>query len=139
MERIGEITAVNGEWLDITFCRETDCGHCHACMGTKKMTTLRLKGEGRPGDCAVVEMGAATVTKASAIAYLIPLAGMLLGMGAAMLLFPNNADVAPALGCLLGMGAGLGVVALTERRRRNDPRWTPVLKEVIPQVGTKEA
>ena len=138
MERLGEITGVNGEWLEITFCRETDCGHCHACMGTKKETTLKLRGKGNVGDCAVVEMGAATVTKASAIAYAIPLAGMLIGMGLGVLLFPKNQDVAGAVGCVLGIGAGLGIIAYTERKRSKDPRWTPELKEVIPGIAKKK-
>ena len=33
MDRLGEVTKVDGKWLEITFCRPSDCDKCHACMG----------------------------------------------------------------------------------------------------------
>ena len=79
MERIGEVTAVRGEFLEITFCRPADCEKCQACHGGQKQTTLMVRGTANVGDSAVVDMPADMVMKASATAYLIPLAGLLVG------------------------------------------------------------
>ena len=80
MERIGEVTAVRGEFLEITFCRPSDCEKCQACHGGQKQTTLMVRGTANVGDSAVVDMPADMVMKASATAYLIPLAGLLIGL-----------------------------------------------------------
>ena len=50
MERIGEVTAVRGEYLEITFCRPSDCEKCQACQGGQKVTKLHLKGKANRHD-----------------------------------------------------------------------------------------
>ncbi len=134
MERIGEVTAVNGEWLSITFCRPTDCDKCHACIGGAKQTTIQVKGKAQLGEYAVVEMPERVVLKASAIAYVIPLLVMLAGMFLGAVLFPANRDTAALLGALIGLALSVGALMLTEKKRRNDPTWQPVLKEIVPRV-----
>ena len=56
MERTGEVTAVRGGMLEITFCRPADCEKCNACHGGSKQTTLTLKGQAALGDLAVVDI-----------------------------------------------------------------------------------
>lgn len=73
MERLGEVTKVDGKWLEITFCRPSDCEKCHACMGGDKMTTLRLEGTANVGDKALVELPDSTITQASLLARSIRL------------------------------------------------------------------
>ena len=80
MERTGTITAVSGDTLEVTFCRPGDCEKCHACIGGEKKHVLLVKGEGHVGDVAVVSLPEQTVVKASALAYLLPLAGLFIGM-----------------------------------------------------------
>lgn len=133
MERVGEITAVDKGWLEVTFCRMTDCGECHACMGgEKKQTSVRVRGEGNVGDGAVIILPTSTVMKASASAYIIPLIGLLAGMmvGQAVV----GGDGPAALGALIGLLLSLVALGVTEKRRRTDPRWNPVLKEVLPRA-----
>ena len=72
MERLGEVTKVDGKWLEITFCRPSDCDKCHACMGGAKTTTLRLEGSAAVGDKALVSMPDSTITQASLLAYALP-------------------------------------------------------------------
>mgnify|MGYP000889669680 CR=1 FL=1 len=79
MERTGTITAVSGDTLEVTFCRPGDCEKCHACIGGEKKHVLLVKGEGHVGDVAVVSLPEQTVVKASALAYLLPLAGLFIG------------------------------------------------------------
>ncbi|MBE5804527.1 MAG: hypothetical protein E7316_08460 [Clostridiales bacterium] len=134
MQRTGEVTAVRGEMLEITFCRPADCEKCKACHGGEKVTRLNIRGKANVGDLAVVEMSTGTVFKASTLAYGLPLAGLLLGLVAGTILFPANADVA-GVGCgVAGLGLMILIVRLTEGKRRNDPRWKPRLIEIIPKV-----
>lgn len=132
MERLGEVTKVEGKWLEITFCRPSDCEKCHACMGGDKMTTLRLEGKANVGDKALVELPASTVTQASMIAYGLPLAGMLIGMLAGDQFIPLGGSLGALIGAAVGLALPLAYLLITERRRRTDPKWTPRIKRIIP-------
>lgn len=133
MKRIGEVTAVRGDSLEITFCRPTDCAKCHACMGGAKQTTIFLKGEAQVGDGAVVEMPERMVLRASAVAYVVPLIAMLAGMFLGARLWPAQRDMAGLLGALVGLGLAALALVLTEKARRRNPAWQPVLKQIIPK------
>lgn len=132
MDRLGEVTRVDGKWLEITFCRPSDCDKCHACMGGNKTTTLRLEGKANVGDKALVSMPDSTITQASLIAYGIPLAGLLIGVFAGEAIGPAE----NSLGALIGAGVGLAlpliILMATERSRRKNPKWSPQLKRIIP-------
>lgn len=134
MERMGEVTAIHGDMLEITFCRPSDCEKCNACHGGQKVTTLLLPGKANLGDAAVVEMPTGTVVQASAMAYGLPLAGLLAGAALGAALFPASSDGAAVLGGLIGLGVTVLIVRLTERQRKNDPRWKPQLIEIIPKT-----
>lgn len=137
MERLGEVTKVEGKWLEITFCRPSDCEKCHACMGGDKMTTLRLEGKANVGDKALVELPASTVTQASMIAYGLPLAGMLIGMLAGDQFIPMDGSLGALIGAAVGLALPLAYLLITERRRRTDPKWTPQIKRIIPLGETE--
>lgn len=134
MQRMGEVTAIHGDLLEITFCRPSDCEKCNACHGGQKAATIWVPGQACLGDGAVVEMPTATVVQASALAYGLPLAGLLAGAAAGTLLFPAHADASGCLGGLAGLGLMLLLVRITEIQRKNDPRWKPQLVEIIPQA-----
>ena len=132
MDRTGEVTAVKGEWLEVTFCRPADCEKCSACGIGQKKASLMVRGQARLGDIAVVSLPASTVMRASLLAYVLPLAGLLIGLFAGMALFPQSEDAAALIGGLIGLAVPLGIVALTEKRRRSSDRWQPRLLEIIP-------
>lgn len=132
MERTGEVTAVHGEFLEITFCRPSECEHCHACMGGETQRKLVVKGQANIGDAAVVEMAVKSMVKASAIAYVFPLLALLIGMFGGMSLFPQNQDVAALIGGAILMGASLLVIKLTEKKRAQDKEWQPTLVRIVP-------
>ena len=134
MQRIGEVTAVHGDLLEITFCRPSDCEKCNACHGGQKVMKIHVRGKASLGDGAVVEMPTSTIVQASVLAYGLPLAGLLLGMAAGTIFFPQNADVAGVLCGAAGLGLMVLIVRLTESKRRNDPRWKPQLIEIIPKA-----
>ena len=132
MERTGEVKAVQGEWLEIEFCRPADCEKCNACHGGQKIMNLRLKGKARVGDKVVVSLPVSVVTRASVIVYILPLAGLLLGM----LLGDHFLPMEHSLGGIIGGAVGVVIPALilwlTEKRRESDPKWRPQLVRVIP-------
>ena len=50
MVRMGEITAVDGDYLEVTFCHQQDCGQCHACENGQKLSSIRFKSAYAEGD-----------------------------------------------------------------------------------------
>lgn len=133
MERIGEVTSVRGEWLEITFCRPADCEKCNACHGGRKETRLTLRGQACVGDAAIVEMPTASFMQASALAYALPLAGLLGGMFLGAALVPQAQELAGGVGAAIGLAVCCAALKLTERHRRKDTRWQPRLQRIIPR------
>lgn len=131
MERLGEVTKVEGKWLEITFCRPSDCDKCHACMGGSKTMTLRLQGKAKVGDKALVSMPASTITSASLMAYGMPLAGMLIGMFAGSKLLPLENSLGTIIGAAIGLLLPIIGLVATEKKRRSNPKWTPQLVRII--------
>ena len=86
MTNKGIVTEVNGEMLTVVFERHEACGDCHACMhGSTDCAkhTISIRGKADVGDEIVVEMDESHVMAASAVAYMIPFAGFIIGiMGA---------------------------------------------------------
>ena len=132
MERTGEVTAVKGEWLEVTFCRPADCEKCNACGMGQKKASMMVRGKANLGDQAVVSMPSSTVMQASLLAYVLPLLGLLIGLFAGTALFPQAQNAAGLIGGLIGLAIPLAFVVLTEKRRRQSDRWQPTLVEVIP-------
>lgn len=133
MQQIGEVTAVRGEMLEVTFCRPDDCEKCHGCDGHRKPSILTIPGKANVGDAVVVELPDRTLVKASLLAYVLPVGGLLAGLAAGMIFF--NSDAAAALGGFAGLGVMALVVALTEKKRRGSSAWQPVVTKVIPRVN----
>lgn len=132
MERLGEVTRVDGKWLEITFCRPSDCEKCHACMGGDKMTTLRLEGTANVGDKALVELPDSTITQASLLAYGLPLIGLIAGMLLGDKLIPLENSLDALIGAVIGLALPLAWLLMSEKKRRTNPRWTPQIKRIIP-------
>ena len=132
MERTGEVKSVQGEWLEIEFCRPADCEQCNACHGGSKLMSLRLKGKANVGDKVVVSLPANVVTRASLIVYVFPLAGLLLGMLLGDKLLPMGHSLGAIIGGVIGVGVPALILLLTEKHRQSDPRWKPQLVRVIP-------
>ena len=112
MTNKGIVTKVDGEMLTIVFERHEACGDCHACMhGSEDCAkhTITLKGKAQKGDIVEVEMDDSHVMAASAMAYLIPLAGFIVGFALGWLLTHvvtgMNPELLMALCAIVGTGA----------------------------------
>ena len=131
MERLGEVTKVDGKWLEITFCRPADCEKCRACHGGQKSTVLRLKGEAKVGDYAVVSMPEDMIYRASAVAYALPLVGLVTGMMLGEALVPTVNSVGGIVGGLVGLAIPAAVIRLTEGKRQSGGKYQPELVRII--------
>lgn len=134
MVRPGQVTKVSGELLEVVFCRPEDCARCGGCEGGKRETVLWVRGGASVGDTVYVEMPDRVVTAASLLAYALPLAGLLGGMVLGSILFPSHQTAAGAVGGFAGLGLTVALVALGEKRRRNDPKWQPSITKIIPAM-----
>ncbi len=112
MTNKGVVTEVNGDMLTVAFERHEACGDCHACaMGSTncKKHILKLRGKADVGDEIVVEMDETHVMAASAVAYMIPLAGFVLGIAIGYFVGNKqafiNGELVTALFAVLGTGA----------------------------------
>lgn len=135
MERTGEVTAVQGQWLEITFCRPADCEKCHACHGGQKTTSLRIRGEAKVGDYAVVSMPENTIYRASLIAYALPLAGLVIGMMLGETILPDRNSLGGVIGGVIGLAIPALIIRLTEKKRQESRRYQPELIRIIPTTG----
>lgn len=85
MTNKGVVTAVNGDTLTVAFERHEACGDCHACMhGSENCVKhmVKIKGKAQVGDVIEVAMDDSHVMEASALAYMLPLAGFIAGLAA---------------------------------------------------------
>ena len=85
----GVIAKSENGMLTVIFDRPEACGECHACnRGSESCAkhTLVIPGEGNPGDRIEVEIDDSHFVMASAVAYLIPLAGLIAGLALGALL-----------------------------------------------------
>ena len=137
MERTGEVKSVQGEWLEVEFCRPKDCEKCNACHGGQKVMHARIRGKANIGDKVVVSLPQEIVTRASVIVYAIPVVGLFLGMLLGDTLFPSENSIGGALGGIVGVAIPGLILWYTERRRRHDPRWEPQLVRVLPAGQTE--
>ena len=105
----GIVKDCDGRMMTVVFERPEACGDCHNCpRGSEscKQHEIKLKGKAEIGDIVEVEMDDSHVVMASMVAYLIPLAGFLLGLAAGYFLssyFPQiNSELFMAVTALLG-------------------------------------
>ena len=103
------------------------CASCRACaFGEKKEMDLALpEGKWQVGDEVEVELPEGGVSKASLLAYGLPLGGLILGLLVGMRL---SGEAAGALGALLGTAAGFGLLRLLDGRIRRDVRFAPAVQ-----------
>lgn len=137
MRQPGEITDRKKDMMEITFCRPEACAACNACEGGKREHKIWIRGEGRIGDIAVVDMPDKMVIKASAIAYGLPLVGLLGGMilGNAL---AGGQDAWILGGGAIGLAVSLLVLKMTEKKRADREEWSPRLVQVLEKGETAE-
>ena len=130
MRQPGEITGCRNGMLEVTFCRPEACAACKACEGGKREHKIWVRGEGRVGDIAIVDMPDGMVVRASFIAYGLPLAGLLLGMILGNVL-SGGKDLFTMIGAGTGLVISLGFLKGTEKLRAGKEEWNPRLVDIL--------
>jgi positive regulator of sigma E activity len=91
-----------------------------------------LEGKANVGDSVLVELPASTVNIASLMAYGLPLAGMLGGMLLGDKFILLEGSLGSLIGAVVGLAIPLAYLLVTEKNRRQNPKWTPQIKRIIP-------
>lgn len=136
----GTVTRIEHDALWVDTVQRTTCASCVARKGCGQRVLARLTGRtaslrvllgGRSPDTfrlhqeVIIGVPEAVVVNGSLGVYLVPLVTLL---GGGMLASSHGAGEAlTALAALAGLFAGGGVVRWFSWRKRNDPRFQPVL------------
>lgn len=125
MTNKGIVTKAEGDQLTIVFERHEACGDCHACAhGSSNCSkhTVVLRGSAKVGDEVVVEMDDSHVMAATAFAYLIPFAGMILGLVIGWAIAPKFAFINGEL--LMALCAVVGTALAYLLMKQLDPHFS---------------
>ena len=117
MKREATVVKVKGVLMaEIT--RSEACGECHACEfgRTEKMYYNLPDGNYKEGDRVTLEVSDRTLSRATLVAYGIPLAALIVGLILGFALF--EAEWAQALTAVVCLAAGCAYLALSEKKRR---------------------
>ena len=137
MIRTGRVVQTDKDVLKVCFSRLDACGSCGMCGGGRDDAVVSIQGLARVGDVVEVDMPDAQVLKVSAIAYVIPLLGLLLGLWLGSLLFQNQELLVFGTGILMLALAYAGVKAFDARAALH-PRWQPRLIRVLGSEETQD-
>lgn len=134
MVRTGQVVEVRKNKLLICFERLEACQNCGACMTRNHSTLVEVDGEAQTGDSVDVEMPDSRVVKASVLAYMIPLAGLLTGLAAGNMLFEGSDEAMLISGLLCMAVSWLGLRKIDKclgRKKEWKPRVITVRKPEI--------
>lgn len=139
MDQIGKIIAVDGDSAVVELERNSACEKCGIChMGeTQKVQLSVLNGIGAAvGQRVLIELDKRSVLKAGSIVYLVPLAGLLAGIGI-MYLVDRFVDL-PGSPDWWGIGVGFllfGLIFLGIRLRepvwKGKPEYNPAIVRIV--------
>lgn len=124
MDTMATVVKVDGKWMG-EIVRSEACAKCGACQhGRQERRYYPLpEGDWHEGDQVRISLPDQAAFSASALAYGIPLAGLLVGLAVPAAL--NLAEWWQALGALAGTGLGYLGLKLLEPRLRRSGKFAP--------------
>lgn len=131
MIKFGQVTAYNEKTgvATITYIRPEACAKCGGCGALTQTGTIDLKADCKVGNWVKVVLPDGRFMTATALAYIIPLAGFLIGLFAGNALSGGN-ELWALGGSLTGLGLCLIGLKWNEKRIAGKPEWTPHVAEV---------
>lgn len=133
-------TSPNG-WADVVVDRKSACGgcadtqKCRSCLSGPKITARVLnRAKAANGDLVVVSLESKIVFKGAAVAYLIPIVGLMVGafFGSAIhAKWGITETTASLLMGILGLAGGFGASTFISRRITAKKKFTPVISRVV--------
>ena len=145
MTNKGVVTEVSGDTLTVAFERHEACGDCHASMhGSENCAkhTVKLKGRANVGDVIEVEMDDSHVMEASALAYMLPLAGFIIGLAAGWLISKGmngrSGELMMALFAVIGTAAAYFIMRALDPKLSKG-RWEQKIISITPAEESASA
>ena len=148
MNEHGEVTAISGEVASVRFRRNSMCGTCGACGMTRGVQEITVDVENTlgaaVGDIVDVRIEARRALRATAVAYLIPLAFLVAGVvagwfiGRATALFDTPEVLAAICGIAL-CAASYGVLWFIDKRVGDRFKRAYVMTDIIEDDGKGES
>ncbi|HOB35749.1 MAG TPA: SoxR reducing system RseC family protein [Bacillota bacterium] len=139
MDQIGRVVALQGDYAVVEVERNRACAKCGIChMGRTDKMFLEVKNVlgADVGKRVLIEMGKSSVLMAGSIVYLLPLLGLIAGVGLAYLV--NAFYPLPGSPDWWGIGAGFALFVLTlagirlsEPAFRRNPRFYPAMVRIV--------
>ncbi len=129
MIRTGKVVANNDGNCDIEFVRLEACGKCGGCKLNNTPAQLTIQGDYNVGDYVDVSLPNEQFLKATAVAYLIPLIGLVIGLVLGNYIpkyFGIEAsDITTLVGGVIGLALSMLGLGLSERLRKKPAVWEP--------------
>jgi sigma-E factor negative regulatory protein RseC len=143
----GRVVGIEADGLWVETVRRSTCGTCAAQKGCGHGLLHRISDGKRgyirvlPGkggieryhvdDQVLISIPEEVILRGSFIAYVLPLAIMLIGALTAVRWLPGNDDLLAVLGAAGGLALGFALVRWHGARHRCDPNFQPVLLNVV--------
>ena len=134
MDRAGIVVSQMGDYSKVKLVRHTACGNCGACqLGDEQkdiMLVAKNSAGAKMGDLVEVTMATDSVLSAAFIMYVIPLAGLMIGLLIGQALF-NGSDVYSALSGLVLMSLMFLVIKLNDKKFLKNDKYTAHILKVL--------
>lgn len=141
MNKLGIVTAVNGNIAVVRLGRHSACASCGACShgggeaGKEMLVEALNDAEAAIGDSVQVDLESVQVVRAAFIFYFIPLIALLAGVFAfkallGTLAVPGNTDLWAALGGTVLMICAFAGIRISEGRLRRSGRYLSRVVEI---------
>lgn len=139
MFKLGQITDKNEKsgMVTVRFERPEACGNCHACGYGSKSSEIAIASDHNVGDWVRVEFPENRFLQATALVYVIPLAGLLLGLALGWFLSDGN-DLVTILSAALGLGVSFAALYGVDKSISKKPGWSPRITGVYADKPTGE-
>jgi len=134
MDRAGIVVSEMGEYSKVKLVRHTACGNCGAChLGDDQKDIMMIAKNAvhaKKGDLVEVSMATNSVLSAAFIMYVIPLAGLFIGLLLGQLIFAGE-DIMTAFLGLFFMGLTFVIIKLNDKRFLKNEKYTAQILTIL--------
>ena len=134
MDRAGIVVSEMGEYSKVKLVRHTACGNCGACqLGDEQKDIMMIAKNAvhaKKGDLVEVSMATNSVLSAAFIMYVIPLAGLFIGLLLGQMLFAGK-DIMTAFLGLIFMGLTFVIIKLNDKRFLKNEKYTAQILTIL--------
>lgn len=145
MAEIGQVTAVIGDEVVVRLVRKEACAKCGACSAGLSAKDMIIQAQNKchaeKDQWVEIELNEVHFIRAVAIMYVIPLAGLLVGIGAGYgigsLVLPNAVELIAVLGGFLFSALTFGLIHKREPAFKR-AQYKPKAVRITNSIGCAE-